>query len=79
MDKPDWATRLQNTFKRKYNDGYNKGWSEGFEVGRKKAIAEQRKVILAAIQKDIDKNKDHYAPGVLSGITKAIEIVRKHR
>jgi flagellar biosynthesis/type III secretory pathway protein FliH len=66
-------------FKGKYDAGYNKGWEEGFEVGRKKAIAEQRKVIIAAIQKDIDKNKAHYTPGVLSGITKAIEIVRKHR
>ena len=66
-------------FKKKYDAGYNKGWSDGFEVGRKKAITEQRKVIIAAIQKDIDKNKEHYAPGVLSGITKAIEIVRKIR
>jgi len=70
---------MRKLFKSKYDAGYNKGWEEGFEVGRKKATTEQRKVILAAIQKDIDKNKDHYAPGVLSGITKAIEIVRKHR
>lgn len=63
--------------KSKYDAVYNKGWSEGFEVGRKKAITEQRKVIIAAIQKDIDNNK--YSQQVLSGLTKAIEIVRKHR
>ena len=83
MSKPDWAERLQRTFKRKYNkgyaDGHLKGWNEGFEVGSKKALAEQRKVMIAGIQKDIDKNKQHYSPGTLAGLQAAITIIRKVR
>jgi flagellar biosynthesis/type III secretory pathway protein FliH len=79
MSKPDWATRLQNTFKRKYDKGYTDGWREGFEVGSKKALIEQRKVLIAGIQKDIDKNKQHYSPGTLAGLQAAISIIRKHR
>jgi flagellar biosynthesis/type III secretory pathway protein FliH len=81
MSKPDWATRLQRTFKRKYELGYEQGhidgWREGFELGRKKALAEQRKVILATIQKDIDKNKEHYSPGTLAGLNASISMIRK--
>lgn len=83
MSKPDWAERLQRTFKRKYNkgyaDGHLKGWNEGFDVGSKKALAEQRKVMIAGIQKDIDKNKQHYSPGTLAGLQAAITIIRKVR
>jgi flagellar biosynthesis/type III secretory pathway protein FliH len=79
MSKPDWATRLQNTFKRKYDKGYTDGWREGFEVGSKKALIEQRKVLIAGIQKDIDKNKQHYSPGTLAGLQAAISIIRKQR
>lgn len=81
MSKPDWATRLQRTFKRKYDkgyaDGHLKGWNEGFELGRKKALAEQRKVMIAGIQKDINKNKQHYSPGVLAGLQASISMIRK--
>jgi flagellar biosynthesis/type III secretory pathway protein FliH len=81
MSKPDWATRLQRTFKRKYDlgyeEGYKIGWGEGFEVGSKKALAEQRKVMIAAIQKDINKNKQHYSPGVLAGLQASITMIRK--
>lgn len=83
MSKPDWATRLQRTFKRKYDkgyaDGHLKGWNEGFEVGSKKALAEQRKVMIASLQKDIDKNKQHYSPGTLAGLQAAITIIRKQK
>jgi flagellar biosynthesis/type III secretory pathway protein FliH len=79
MSKPDWATRLQNTFKRKYDLGYADGWAEGFTVGSKKALAEQRKVMIAGIQKDIDKNKQHYSPGTLAGLQAAITLIRKIR
>jgi flagellar biosynthesis/type III secretory pathway protein FliH len=82
-NKPDWAERLQNTFKRKYDKGYDKGhadgWREGFEMGSKKALAEQRKVMIAGIQKDIDKNKQHYSPGTLAGLQAAISLIRKQR
>lgn len=83
MSKPDWATRLQRTFKRKYDLGYEQGhkegWAEGFKVGTKKALAEQRKVMMATLQKDIDKNKQHYSPGTLAGLQAAISIIRKVR
>jgi flagellar biosynthesis/type III secretory pathway protein FliH len=83
MSKPDWATRLQNIFKRKYDKGYEDGhivgWREGFEMGSKKALAEQRKVMIAGIQKDIDKNKQHYSPGTLAGLQAAISLIRKQR
>jgi flagellar biosynthesis/type III secretory pathway protein FliH len=83
MSKPDWATRLQRTFKRKYDLGYERGhadgWTEGFTVGSKKALAEQRKVMIAGIQKDIDKNKQHYSPGTLAGLQAAITLIRKIR
>jgi len=83
MSKPDWATRLQRTFKRKYDkgyeDGYNKGWAEGFETGRKKAVAEQRKVIIAAIEKDLKNNGQHYNPGIIAGVHSAISMIRKIR
>lgn len=82
-NKPDWATRLQNTFKRKYDlghlEGHAKGWQEGFDIGRKKALAEQRKVIIAKIQKDIDANKQHYSPGTLVGLQAAISIIKRIR
>jgi len=68
---------MRKLFKNKYELGYNTGWAEGFEVGRKKAVNEQRKVIIAAIQKDIDKNKQHYSPGVLAGLHASISLIRK--
>jgi len=46
-------------------------------MGSKKALAEQRKVMIAGIQKDIDKNKQHYSPGVLAGLQASITMIRK--
>jgi flagellar biosynthesis/type III secretory pathway protein FliH len=81
MSKPDWATRLQNTFKRKYDkgyeDGYNKGWTEGFLVGSKKAIKEHKKVIIATIERDLKENGKHYNPGIIAGVHSAISMIRK--
>lgn len=81
MTKTDWATRLQGIFKIKYKlgyqDGHKTGWAEGFSVGSKKALAEQRKVMIASIQKDINKNKQHYSPGVLAGLQASITMIRK--
>ena len=62
-------------FKKKYDAGYNKGWMDGFEVGRKKALAEQKKVILTAIQKDIDECIHN--PQVLAGIKRVMQIIRR--
>jgi flagellar biosynthesis/type III secretory pathway protein FliH len=82
-NKPDWAERLQRTFKRKYDagyeDGYKVGWDEGFKLGTKKALAEQRKVMIVSIEKDIKKNQEHYSPGTLAGLQAAISLIRKQR
>ncbi len=32
MSKPDWAERLQRTFKRKYQQGYQDGWNEATQA-----------------------------------------------
>jgi flagellar biosynthesis/type III secretory pathway protein FliH len=61
-----------------YSEGYAKAWSEGFEVGRTKAISEFRKVMIARIEKDIQKNTDHNK-NVIAGMNKAIELIRKMR
>lgn len=61
-----------------YSDGHAKGWSEGFDVGSKKAIAEFRKVMIARIEKDIQKNPDHNK-NIVAGMNKAIELIRKMR
>lgn len=70
---------FKNKYKLGYEDGYNKGWGEGFETGRKKAIAEQRKVIIAAIEKDLKNNGQHYNPGIIAGVHSAISMIRKIR
>lgn len=68
----------KKTYEDGYNEGYNKGWTEGFDVGSKKAIAEFRKVMIARIEKDIQKNTDHNK-NVVVGMNKAIELIRKMR
>lgn len=77
MSKPDWAERLQRTFKRKYEEGFNagvtQGWNDGFFTGSKKAIAESRKVFIKRIQKELETApKSEHA-----GLHKAIELIRK--
>ena len=49
MTKPDWAERLQRTFKRKYDLGYD----EGFSAGSSKAIHEAKRVFVKTIQNEI--------------------------
>ena len=76
-NKPDWAERLQRTFTRKYDAGYKNGWDEGFAIGTKKALSEQRKVMIATIQKHIDKNQNDLS--VVNGLKLAITIIRRQR
>jgi len=80
MTKPDWAERLQRTFKRKYDlgfhDGQRVGYDEGFLVGSKKAVTEARKVFIKLLQdqsKKIPQDNIEYH----SAINKAIELIRK--
>ena len=76
MTKPDWAERLQKTFKRKYDLGYHEGqkfgYDEGFMVGSKKAVAEARKVFVKLIQEEIKVN-----PQQADGLNRAIELIKK--
>jgi hypothetical protein len=80
MTKPDWAERLQRTFKRKYDlgfhDGQRVGYDEGFLVGSKKAVTEARKVFIKLLQdqsKKIPQDNIEYH----SAMNKAIELIRK--
>lgn len=81
MDKPDWAERLQRTFKRKYDLGYAEGhvagWNEGFQIGSKKAINEAKKVFVKRIQKEIEEVSSMVDIEFLDGLNRAIEIIRK--
>lgn len=76
MTKPDWAERLQRTFRRKYDLGFHEGqrvgYDEGFLVGSKKAVAEARKVFVKLIQEEI-KTKPEQA----DALNRAIELIRK--
>jgi hypothetical protein len=80
-EKPDWAERLQRTFKRKYDLGYAEGhkvgWNEGFEVGSKKAINEAKKVFVKRIQKEIEDVSTSVDIEGLNGLNRAIDLIRK--
>ena len=81
MSKPDWAERLQRTFKRKYDLGYAEGhkvgWNEGFEVGSKKAINEAKKVFVKRIEKEIAEAASLTDIEFLDGLHRAIDLIRK--
>jgi flagellar biosynthesis/type III secretory pathway protein FliH len=81
MSKPDWAERLQRTFKRKYDLGYAEGhivgWNEGFEVGSKKAINEAKKVFIKRINNEIEDVASMVDIEFLDGLNRAIELIRK--
>lgn len=73
MTKPDWAERLQRTFKRKYDLGYD----QGFLDGSKKALHEARKVFVKTIQKEIKDVSTMVDKEYLDGLERAIDIIRK--
>jgi hypothetical protein len=81
MTKPDWAERLQRTFKRKYDlgyaDGQLAGYDEGFLLGSKKAIQEARKVFIKTIKKEITEVSSMVDKEYLDGLERAIDIIRK--
>ncbi len=80
-EKPDWAERLQRTFKRKYDLGYAQGhlvgWNEGFEVGSKKAVNEAKKVFIKRIEKEIAEVSSMVDIEFLDGLHKAIDLIKK--
>ena len=83
MTKPDWAERLQRTFKRKYELGYHEGqkvgYDEGFMSGSKKAIVEARKVFIKRIEDEVKSvsNPMMVDKEYLDGLNRAIELIKK--
>jgi flagellar biosynthesis/type III secretory pathway protein FliH len=81
MDKPDWAERLQRTFKRKYDlgfaEGHARGFDEGFLVGSRKAINESKKVFVKRIQKEIEDVSNLTDIEFLDGLNRAIDLIKK--
>jgi flagellar biosynthesis/type III secretory pathway protein FliH len=80
MTKPDWAERLQKTFKRKYDlgyhDGYKIGYDEGFLTGSRKAVTEARKVFVKLIEeqaKRVPQDNVEY----INALNKSIELIKK--
>jgi flagellar biosynthesis/type III secretory pathway protein FliH len=68
-------TLFKNKYKQGYDDGHAKGWTEGFEVGRKKAVAEYRKVLINRIEKDIKEN--NYGKAVIIALQYAITLIKR--
>ena len=83
MSKPDWAERLQRTFKRKYDlgyaEGHKDGWNEGFEIGSKKAISESKKVFVKRIDKEIKDVSTTVDLEFIYGLNRAIQLIRKNK
>lgn len=59
--------------KRKLEKIKSDAWQEGFDIGRKKAVNETRKVLLKLLTKEVSLGiiKDE------KGLNRAIEIIRK--
>lgn len=80
-NKPDWAERLQRTFKRKYDLGYAEGYSaghdKGFLDGSRKALAEARKVFIKRIAKELEAGEGMASDDTQEALTLAIALIRK--
>ncbi len=68
-------------FKRKLEEANLNGWQEGFDVGRKKAVNETRKVYIKLLSQEI---QDISSPMMvdkeyLDGLERALEIVKRGR
>lgn len=83
MSKPDWAERLQRTFKRKYSEGFNagydSGYSEGFDTGSKKALQEAKKVFIKRINKELTSANETGNIDYVKGLNKAIELINRSK
>jgi flagellar biosynthesis/type III secretory pathway protein FliH len=81
MTKPDWAERLQRTFKRKYDsgfeDGHATGWDEGYAAGTKKAVSEAKKVFIKRIQKEIKEVSSMVDIEFIDGLNRAIDLIKE--
>jgi flagellar biosynthesis/type III secretory pathway protein FliH len=83
MNKPDWADRLQRTFKKKYeegfDEGYSKGYGEGFTTGSKKAVNESRKVFIKRIEKELTSLPENGKIEYKRGLEMAIELINRRK
>lgn len=66
-DKPDWAERLQRTFKSKYENG----WNDGFELGSQA----MHRLIISMLERELYKNKgeDVYYEHAIKSVVKKIK------
>lgn len=58
--------------------GINQGWDDGFEVGRKKALAESKRVFIKLLKQEIQdvSNPMLVDKEFLDGLERAIEIIK---
>ena len=59
--------------KRKLEKIKTAAWQEGFDLGRKKAVNETRKVFIKLLTKEVEFGIIEY----VKGLNRAIEIIRK--
>ena len=59
--------------KARIDAAHSAGWQQGFDVGRKRAVNETRKVFIKLLTKELELGILEYE----QGISRAIEIIRK--
>lgn len=66
-------------FRKRIIEQANKdGWNVGFDVGRKKAVHETRKVYTKLLTEELNDQLANKQPGAyLKGIERALDIIRK--
>jgi hypothetical protein len=65
-------------FKKMIEKANLQGWHDGFDVGRKKAVHETRKVYVKLLTDELNSQLLNKQPGAyLKGIERALEIIRK--
>lgn len=79
--KPDWAERLQRTFRRKYDlgfaEGHSAGYDKGFLDGSRKALTEGRKVFIKRITKELIAGEGIASEDTQEALKMAIALIRK--
>ena len=73
---------MRKIFTNRYAQGFDAGriagWDEGFEVGRKKALAESKRVFIKLIKEEIHdiSNPMLVDKEFLDGLERAMEIIK---
>jgi hypothetical protein len=64
--------------KNKLEDIKGSSWNDGFDVARKKAVAESKKVFVKLLTEELNDSLTAKQTGAyLKGLERAIEIIRK--